>query len=137
MSVRRTLTHAPSCAIVVAALQLVTCGGTTIAPFQPEIRNLTDTFEFQVTNARNVSQNLNYSWENTGAMANVNRDCSIADGSAQILIRDSQDTVVYTRNLADNGTFVTNAGVTGTWKIAVSLSNFDGTINFRVQKRTP
>jgi hypothetical protein len=45
--------------------------------------------------------------------------------------------VVYARNLADNGTFVTNAGQSGIWKIQVSLSGLNGTINFRVQKRTP
>ena len=137
MSVSRAFTRAWPLAPLATAVLLAACGGTTIAPFQPEIRNLTDTFEFQVTNAQNVSQNLQYNWENTGTMANVNQDCNIADGSAQILIRDAQDTVVYTRNLADNGTFVTNAGAAGTWKITVSLSNFDGTINFRVQKRTP
>ena len=122
---------------VVWVIFLATCGGTTIARFQPEIRNLTDTFEFQVTNAKNVSQNLQYNWENTGTLANVNQDCSITGGSAELMIRDSQDTVVYARNLADNGTFVTNAGQSGIWKIQVSLSGLNGTINFRVQKRTP
>ena len=137
MSVPRALTHSWPRVVAAAALLLAACGGTTIARFQPEIRNLTDTFEFQVTNAKDVSQNLQYNWENTGTMANVNQDCRITNGSAQLLIRDAQNTIVYTRNLADNGTFVTNAGAAGTWEIAVSLSNFDGTINFRVQKRTP
>lgn len=116
---------------------LATCGGTTIARFQPEIRNLTDTFEFQVTNAQNVSQNLQYDWENTGTSADINQACILQGGSAQLMIRDAQGTVVYTRNLADNGTFLTNAGQAGTWKIQVALSGLDGTINFRAQKHTP
>ena len=132
-AVRRT---SPLTAIIVA-LFMDACGGTSITPFQPEIRNLTDTFEFQVTNASNVDQTLTYNWENTGTLANVNQDCKITNGSAQLTIRDPQDTLVYAQSLADNGTFVTNAGVAGTWKIIVALSNFDGTINFRVQKATP
>lgn len=137
MSVPNASTRPWPLAAVIAILMLAACGGTTIAPFQPEIRNLTDTFEFQVTNARNVDQNLNYNWKNTGTMANVNQDCSILAGTAQITIRDSQDTLVYARNLGENGTFLTNVGAAGTWKIAVGLSNFDGTINFRAQKHTP
>ena len=70
-------------------------------------------------------------------MANVNQACIIRNGSAELMIRDAQDTVVYGRNLAENGTFITNAGAAGTWKIRVALSNFEGSINFRVQKRTP
>jgi hypothetical protein len=138
MGVRKVLVRGRGVAFAAAAALLAACGGTTtIAPFQPEIRNLTDSFEFQVTNAKNVSQNLQYNWENTGTMANVNQDSSISNGSAEVMIRDAQDTVVYVRNLADNGTFVTNAGQAGSWKIQVSLSNFSGTINFRAQKSTP
>jgi len=136
MKMRNVARRASLLAAIVAVL-MEGCGGTSIAPFQPEIRNLTDTFEFQVTNARNVDQTLTYNWENTGTLANVNQDCKITDGSAQLMIRDPQDTLVYARSLADNGTFPTNAGVAGTWKIIVALSNFDGTINFRVQKATP
>jgi len=137
MFVRKVFVQGKSFAVAAAAVLLAACGGTTIAPFQPEIRNLTDSFEFQVTNAKNVSQNLQYNWENTGTMANVNQADSILNGSAELTIRGAQDTVVYVRNLGDNGTFVTNAGQAGTWKVQVSLSNFSGSINFRAQKSTP
>ena len=137
MRFRKLVARGRNFAVAAAAVLLATCGGTTIAPFQPQIRNLTDSFEFQVTNAKNVSQNLEYNWENTGTMANVNQASSISSGSAELTIRDAQDTLVYVRNLGDNGTFVTNAGQAGTWKVQVSLSNFNGTINFRAQKRTP
>jgi hypothetical protein len=112
------------------------CGGGGLSPrFQPEISNQTDNLQFQATGMTNVSQNLSYNWENTGTVANVNQACSITAGSATLTIRDAQNTLVYTRNLQDNGTFVTNAGATGTWKIQVALSRVDGTVNFRVQKR--
>lgn len=123
--------------LVVLTLALVlSCGGQTINPrFQPEISNVPDNFQFQVTAMTNVSQTLTYNWENSGTVANVNQACSITKGSATLAIRDPQDTLVYARNLAENGSFVTNAGVTGTWRIVVTLSGASGTINFRVQKR--
>jgi hypothetical protein len=58
----------------------------------------------------------------------------VTAGSATLTIRDASGTQVYTRNLADNGTFLTNAGTSGSWTIQVVLTNMSGTINFRVQK---
>jgi len=119
-------------------LALGACGGQTLSPkFQPEITNVTDNFQFQATGMTNVSQTLTYTWQNTGTMANVNQASSVSGGSAQVLIRDAQATVVYTSNLATNGTFVTNNGTAGAWTIQVALSGCNGTVNFRVQKRTP
>lgn len=118
------------------ALLFLSCGAQTLNPkFQPEISNLTDNFQFQATGMTGVTQTLSYNWTITGTQGSVNQACSITGGGATILIRDAQDTVVYTRNLADNGTFTTNAGVAGTWKIQVALSNVQGTVNFRVQKK--
>jgi hypothetical protein len=118
------------------AVLFLSCGGQTLNPkFQPEISNLPDNFQFQATGMTGVTQTLSYNWTTTGIQADVNQACSISGGGATILIRDAQDTVVYTRNLADNGTFTTNAGVAGTWKIQVALSNVQGTVNFRVQKK--
>ncbi len=99
--------------LAVAFLLLPACGGQTIAPFQPEIRNLTDSFEFQVTSAKNVTQDLAYTWQNTGTMANVNQASSIAGGTANLTLRDAQGAVIYVRSLAENGTFTTNAGAAG------------------------
>jgi len=117
---------------------LAACGGQTINPrFQPEISNLTDSFQWQVTGMTNVSQVLSYTWQNTGTTGNVNQATSITAGTALLLIRDAQDTPVYVRDLTQNGTFVTNAGTSGAWKIEVTLSKVSGAINFRVQKHTP
>lgn len=91
------------------------CGGeSALNPaFQPQISNLTDNFQFQATGVTNVTQTLQYSWQNTGTTANVNQATVLTAGSATLTIRDAAGTQVYTRNLADNGTFATNAGTTG------------------------
>ena len=79
---------------------------------------------------------LTYSWENTGVSANVDQSCSIGDGSALITVMDSQGVEMYSGNLSEDGTFQTQEGHAGAWTIRVSLSGLEGTLNFRVQKRT-
>ncbi len=104
--------------------------------FQPEVANLTDNFQFQATGVTNVSQTLNYTWQNTGTAANVNQATTLTAGSATLTIFDASGTQVYTRSLTDNGTFATSTGTTGAWRINLALSGVSGTLNFRVQKKT-
>jgi len=138
MSMQRQFLRLFGIGLGLVLLTLGACGGQTLSPkFQPEITNVTDNFQFQATAMTNVSQTLTYTWQNTGTIANVNQASSVTGGSAQVLIRDAQATPVYTSNLANNGTFVTNAGTTGAWTIEVSLSGVNGAVNFRVQKHTP
>jgi hypothetical protein len=129
----------PALAVMGLMVALVGCGGSdnTLAPqFQPEIINTADNFEFQATGVTNVTQTLSYSWTNTGIEANVDQSCAMTQGSATVQIRDGQGTLVYDHSLADGGTFVSTAGVAGTWTIRVVLINLDGTLNFRAQKKT-
>ena len=114
------------------------CGGeSALNPaFQPQVSNLPDTFGFQSTGVTGVTQTLQYTWQNTGTVADVNQATTVTAGSAVVTIRDAAGTQVYSRNLADNGTFPTNAGTTGAWTIQIVLSNMSGTLNFRVQKKT-
>lgn len=138
MTMQREILRLFGIGLALALLALASCGGQTLSPrFQPEISNVTDNFQFQATGMTGVSQTLTYTWQNTGIAANVNQASSVTGGSADVLIRDAQSTVVYTSNLATNGTFVTNNGVAGAWTIQVALSGCKGTVNFRVQKRTP
>jgi len=124
--------------LAVAGVVLVaSCDDDSLAPFQPEIGNATDNFQFQATALQDVSTNVEYDWTNTGTVANVNQSTSLSAGSATLVIRDAQGTQVYRRNLAENGTFQTSSGATGRWRIRVELSDASGAVNFRVQKRTP
>ncbi len=111
-------------------------GGNVLSPqFQPEVSNLTDNFQFQATGVTNVSQTLQYTWQNTGTVANVNQACSVTGGMATLSIRDAAGTMVYSSDLSTNGSVATLSGVAGGWRIEVVLSNMSGTLNFRVQKR--
>ena len=121
------------CAFLVFA---VGCGGEgALNPaFQPQVANVPDNFQFQSTGVTGVTQVLRYSWQNSGTTANVNQATTVTAGSASLVIRDTAGIQVYSANLANNGTFPTNAGTAGAWTIEIALSNMSGTINFRVQK---
>jgi hypothetical protein len=106
----------------------------SLAPFQPQINNAPDNFQFQATNVKNTTVTLNYTWQNSGTSANVNQACAITAGTATLVILDANAVEVYNKDLTANGTFQTSTGATGNWNIRVILTNVGGTLNFRVQK---
>jgi hypothetical protein len=106
----------------------------SLAPFQPQITNMPDDFQFQATGVQNVTTVVQYNWVNTGTSANVNQACAITSGSAVLTIFDNDTTQVYSQNLSANGTYQTSVGTTGSWIIRVTLNNCYGTLNFRAQK---
>jgi hypothetical protein len=100
-----------------------------------EVTNDPDDFAFQASALDNVSQTLSFQWTMTGTVANVDQSGSLTGGSATLTIRDQNGVEVYSRSLAQTGTFQTTAGAeAGTWTISVNLDGASGTLNFRVQK---
>jgi hypothetical protein len=137
MKIDRAYARSAQIAGLLVLLALAGCGGGNVLNprFQPEVNNQVDNFQFQATGVTNVSQTLNYSWQNTGTQANLNQASTVASGMATLSIRDANGTMVYSSDLSGNGTFVTMSGVAGNWRIEVFLSNYSGTLNFRLQKR--
>ena len=110
-------------------------GGGLLAPqFQPQVANLTDNFQFQTTGVTNVTQTLQYTWQNTGTRATIDQATVFTSGTATITLRDAAGAQMYTASLAQNGSFQSTAGQSGAWTIIVTVNNFNGTMNFRVQK---
>ena len=123
--------------LLILALAVVSCGGDTnpIGPAnQPEVANLQDNFQFQASNLTGTTQTLTYTWANSGTSANVNQSGVVSGGTATLIIRTPSGQQVYSRDLAETGTFTTGTGPTGNWQIEVRLVNVTGTLNFRVQK---
>ena len=134
MSYRRPL----SAVGVVALLALAAaCGNSTgpLAPFQPQINNITDDFQFQATGVTNVTWIYNYTWLNSGDSATVNQATTVTAGSAVLTISDSTGTQLYSQSLSANGTFGMTKGIHGHWKVKVQFVNYSGTVNFRIQKQ--
>jgi hypothetical protein len=110
------------------------CGSDALAPFQPQINNAPDNFQFQATGLTNVTTTVQYTWSNTGTAATVNHSSTVTGGSATLTIRDANGTQVYSGALVASANPTTSTGIAGAWTIRVDLVNTSGTLNFRVQK---
>lgn len=123
---------------VLAVIVVAGCGSdnkpaSALAPFQPEIVNNPDNFQFQATNVRNVTTTVTYNWSNSGAQATVNHSSTVTGGNVGVTIYDANDSLVYTSPLVASANEPSTAGLAGIWRIVVNLTNCDGTLNFRVQ----
>ncbi len=124
--------------LAVALLMLSGCGSDPtdpLAQFEPQVNNSTDSFQLQATDVTDVGSVLQYSWENTGTQASVDHSTTTAGGAAGLIIKDASGTTVYDQGLAPSLNEDTSSGSTGTWTITVALSEYSGTLNFRVQKK--
>ena len=106
-----------------------------LAAFEPEIINNQDSFEFQATNIENVTATLSYSWINTGTMANIDHSTAKTSGTAVITIFDVNDSLVYSSDFLASGNHDSQVGESGAWTVVVILTDFNGTANFRVEKK--
>ena len=117
-----------------ALLLCLACGSDPLAPFQPEITNAPDNFQFQATGLTGVTWSQEYVWENSDATANIDHSSAVTGGTTLLTIRDHNGTQVYSAALGPSGSVATSAGVAGTnWRIRVQLTGVSGTLNFRVQ----
>jgi hypothetical protein len=106
-----------------------------LAPFEPQINNIADNFEFQATGVTDVTWTFTYTWSNSGTAASINQSTTVDAGTAIVTVYDAVGTQVYAQSLSANGTFDTSAGVAGNWTVKVAFANYDGTVNFRAQKK--
>lgn len=101
-----------------------------------EVTSAQDNFQLQVSALDEVSQTLDYSWQNTGTQATIDISQAITSGTALLTITDAAGTVVYQEDIADDSDGQTTVGVAGAWTISVVLDGVNGTFNFRAQRTT-
>ncbi len=132
---RRAL-RAVSAGLVAAVL--AGCGESgpadPLSPFQPQLSNVADNFAFQATGVRGVSHSVVYTWANSGTRATINHATTTDVGSAQLVVKDAAGTTVYSKAVAPSLNEPTTTGVAGTWTVQLTITNYSGTINYRVQK---
>lgn len=128
-------THLRRLPALLAFALVTSCDGNdaTAPRYQPEVVNLTNDFAFQVTALDGVSDDVQYTWRNDGTSANVDQAPSNLSGTVSLVILDAEGTQVYSRSLAESGTFATTAGVAGNWTVRIHLANAGGAVNFRLQ----
>ncbi|HLF13625.1 MAG TPA: hypothetical protein VI932_01880 [Bacteroidota bacterium] len=122
------------CSITAGVLSLAGCSDNPLSPFQPEIGNNADNFQFQATAVQDVTTTAMYLWNNTGTRAKVNQSSAITDGAAEVVFRDADNVEVYRRSLSLNGDSTSAVGAPGNWTVVVTLTTLDGTLNFRAEK---
>ena len=105
-----------------------------LGPFQPEITSATDNFQLQATGVTAITSMQTYTWANTGTRATVNHSTTTTAGNARLTIRDAAGATVYDKTLVSSLNEPTSVGTAGTWTIQLRLTNYSGTLNFRVQK---
>ena len=121
---------------LVLILGAAACSDDPLAPFQPEVSNVADNFSLQATGVTNRTATLDYTWSNSGVQANVNHSTTTTAGSARVVIRDSAGALVYDATLVPSLNAPTLAGTAGNWTIQLILTDYSGTLNFRVQTTT-
>jgi len=121
--------------LLVMVFWLSGCGDNNpIGAFEPEIFNNADSFQFQITEASNVTTTLSYTWINDQSGASIDHSTARTAGVAAVSIFDADSIQVYSSDLLASGTEPASQGVPGNWTIVVSFVDFDGTVNFRVEK---
>ena len=128
--------------MLVGVIALAIAGGLAckdsaapLAPYEPQINNIADDFQFQASGVTDLTWTYEYRWANTGDSATVNQATTASGGSAVLTIRDATGTQLYTQSLTANGTFGMTKGSQGSWYVRVQFTNYSGTVNFRVQKQ--
>lgn len=124
-------------AVLCLSIGLIACGDDPAAPgIEPEIVNSAQSFEFQVTRVSNYSGTLRYTWTNSEISANLDESASLSKGSVRLTLTDPQGTVVHSAPVED-GSLATSEGQAGDWSVRVQFEGASGTVNFRIQPRTP
>ena len=121
-----------------ALFVVVLCGCSdddpvALAPFEPEIVNVADSFSMQATGVKNVTTTVSYTWNNSATRATIDHSTTSDAGSAVLEIRDSAGTVVYSENLSPSLNEASSEGLAGDWTIQVKFTGYTGTLNFTVQ----
>ena len=104
-----------------------------LAPFEPEIANVADSFSMQATGVKNVTTTVTYTWSNSATRATIDHSTTADAGAAVLEIRDSAGTVVYDATLSPSLNEASLAGVAGNWTIQVKFTGYSGTLNFTAQ----
>ena len=134
---RSTRLVVASMAVAAFLAGLAGCSDSPTSPgINPEIVNQADHFSYQVSNIKNYSATASYTWSNSGPQATINQACSVSAGTATLIVLDGAAVQVYTRSLAENGTFTTASGTPGAWTIRIVYNGLSGTMNFRADVTT-
>lgn len=141
VEMRLSKSLAVAAGVLVLSLGVVACGDspTSTPPgVEPQVTNNTDAFAYQLSDLDGATGSYDYTWQNTGTLANVTHASDAGDtGSATVSIRDADGTEVYAGLFASSGEVTSSpTGTPGPWTIRVTYANYSNTqVNFAVIKQ--
>lgn len=123
-------------AVSLVALAGSGCGNdpVALAPFEPEVVNVADSFSLQATGVTGVTTTVSYTWSNSGTRATIDHSTTTDAGSTSLVVKDGSGATVYSKDLSPSLNEATAEGAAGNWTIVLTLSSYKGTINFTAQK---
>ncbi len=101
---------------------------------EAEVTNAVDLFTLVAPDVRGVTQDLMFSWTMTGTAARVTQASTITAGSGRLTIRDAAGALVFDRSLATGGAATTAAGTPGRWAVVLSIADYRGSIDLRIER---
>ena len=120
--------------LVLTAAVIAGCGNDNpIAPFEPEVVTDADAFQFQITDAHDVTTTVEYVWTSSGDRVSVDHSTATNGGQATVSLVDAAGATVYQSGLMASGNETSAVGTAGQWTVVVAFRDFDGTANFRVE----
>ena len=131
----RTMSQLLMLAGIAGGLVASGCHKDPTSSQRPIVINQLDNFHLQFTDIKNLDTTLYYYWQMEGTSANIDQSATILGGQASVSVEDSSRVVVYQTDLRENGSFVTQSGLRGSWRIRFTLTDFSGMIDFRARRR--
>jgi len=122
--------------VLALALYATGCSGdNAVAPqYQPQVVNTPNVmFSFQATGLQDVTDALSYNFSVSSGTVIIHPATATSSGTITLNIKDASGAVVYNGTVPASGDITPPVGDAGTWKIALTLANYTGTINFEVQ----
>ncbi len=120
---------------VMITLASLGCGESNPAnSFEPRVTNTEDDFVFQASNIYLVTTRLDYDWFCSGQTASVEHSSGRSNGSGTLFILDADGNQIYQSAFKSSITEITLAGTPGDWKVVVDLTEYSGSIYFRLRK---
>lgn len=102
--------------------------------FKPQVSNQSDNFSFLASNVSNGTGSYEYTWINTGTKANITISTQGQAAQMDVKVYDGAGAEVYANSLDNNGSFTTNTGIAGQWKIVFVFKTFNGNILVTAKK---
>jgi hypothetical protein len=114
---------------------LVGCRETTNpVELSARVVNQPGSFEYRSDGLTGVTYQAVYLWPNTGTSATIEHSTVVQSGQVRLTLVDPHARVMYDVELRPGAALEVGVGAVGSWSVIVTVTDFTGTIDFRVRQ---